>query len=52
MIFKVVDWYTPKISSITPQSGLPGSMISIQGDFKVISYIYFYYILIYLIRKF
>lgn len=29
------DAYTPKISSITPTSGLPDSMIYIAGDFKV-----------------
>ena len=36
---QVLDAYTPKITSITPTSGLPDSMIYIAGDFKVRFYI-------------
>lgn len=32
---KVTDSNTPKITSISPISGTPGSIITINGDFKV-----------------
>ena len=33
---QVSDSYTPKITTITPRSGLPDSFVYITGDFKVI----------------
>ncbi len=36
---KVTDWNTPKITGIAPFSGLPGTFLSISGDFKTYCYL-------------
>jgi hypothetical protein len=36
---KVTDWNTPQINGIAPSSGLPGTFLSISGDFRTYCYI-------------
>ena len=35
---QIADSNTPKITSLTPVKGLPGSFLTLNGDFKTICY--------------